>query len=369
VADVPVGVFLSGGLDSSTVAFFAQQSTEHQIKTFSIGFKDASFDESIYAREVATLLGTDHQEHIVGPDDLRNVIQTLPQVLDEPMADSSIIPTLLLSAFTRKEVKVALGGDGADELFWGYDTFFAHRLASWYEKIPKAAHVGIRALVSELPVSHRYMSFDFKAKKFLSGFDTEKSRRNTYWLSAFMPHELSSILNFEVDESIILASSDAYYGEDTHFYDSLQMEYMRGYLAEDILVKTDRAGMAFGLEVRAPFLDIDLVNFAMTLNQKYKIHNSSGKYILKQIMKGYLPDHIIERKKKGFNIPVGAWIQEELRDFFTETILNGPLSTSGLFKREGLAILLESHISGEHDHRKKLWSLLVLALWMKEWHE
>lgn len=368
VADVPVGVFLSGGLDSSTVAYFAQQSSGRQIKTFSIGFKDTSFDESVYAREVATFLGTDHHEYIVGPEDLLRVIKNIPHVLDEPMADSSIIPSLILSEFTSREVKVVLGGDGADELFFGYDTFFAHRLGNIYEKIPRFIHRAIGVIVGNLPVSHTYMSFDFKLKKFLSGFDTTKARRNTYWLSAFTPEELPRILNYAIDESRIFTHTDTLYSQSSNSWDGLQMDYVKGYLAEDILVKTDRAGMAHGLEVRAPFLDRTLVNFALTLPVHYKQHGRTGKYILKEVMKEHLPAHITERKKKGFNIPIGSWMRGELKELFKSTLLEGELVKSGLFKREGLAILLEAHIEGKADNRKKLWTLFVLAVWMKEWH-
>ncbi len=367
VADVPVGVFLSGGLDSSTVAYFAQRSSERQIKTFSIGFKDASFDESKYAREVALFLGTDHHEYVVGPEDLLRVIKRIPQVLDEPMADSSIIPSLILSEFTSREVKVVLGGDGADELFFGYDTFFAHQLGDTYENVPKSIHRAVEAIVKKLPVSHAYMSFDFKLKKFLSGFNTTKTRRNTYWLSAFTPEELPTLLNFEIQESSLFLSTDVLYEQGREFWDSLQMDYLKGYLAEDILVKTDRAGMAHGLEVRAPFLDLNLVNFALTLPVHDKLHGRTGKYILKEVMKTHLPAHIVSRKKKGFNIPIGSWIRDDLRELFTDTLLNGELVKSGLFKREGLAILLESHLKGTSDQRKKLWTLFTLALWMEEW--
>jgi asparagine synthase (glutamine-hydrolysing) len=368
VADVPVGVFLSGGLDSSTVAYFAQKETEHRVKTFSIGFEDASFDESTYAREVAKFLDTEHHERIVGPQDLLAVVGQLPKVLDEPMADSSIIPTMLLSELTSSEVKVALGGDGADELFWGYGTFFAHRIGGWYEKVPGPALRAMGAFAQALPVSHTYMSFDFKLKKFVSGFNTERARRNTRWLSAFAPEELQPLLTYTVDMSTLLYPSDRWYGERQQFWDSLQTEYLRGYLTEDILVKTDRAGMAHGLEVRAPFLDTDLVNFALTLSPTFKLHNGTGKYVLKEVMRKHLPRHIVMRSKKGFNMPIGSWIRNELKEVFTEVILDGRLVESGLFSREALAILLESHMSGRVDNRKKLWTLFVLAKWMEEWY-
>ena len=369
VADVPVGVFLSGGLDSSAIAYFAQKASSQKVQTFSIGFDDTSFDESTYAREVAQRLGTLHHEQIVTAHDLKKLIEKIPQVLDEPMADSSIIPTLILSEFTSGSVKVALGGDGADELFFGYDTFRAKTFADVYGYVPHVLQAGVRKLVEALPVSHRYMSFDFKAKKFLSGFDALSSRRNAYWLSAFTPAELSSILTFNVNEPDIFASVDTLYGTYSNVWDGLQMDYLKGYLTEEILVKTDRAGMANGLEVRAPFLDINLVHFALTLPVAYKQRGMTGKCLLKEVMKEHLPKNIISRKKKGFGIPIGAWIRTDLRDVFRATILDGALVASGLFKREGLAILLESHQNGAIDNRKKLWTLFVLALWMEKWHE
>ncbi len=368
VADVPVGVFLSGGLDSSAVSYFAQEVSAQQIKTFSIGFEDASFNESAYARDVARALGTDHHERIVGTADLLRVIEKIPDALDTPMADSSIVPTLLLSEFTSSLVKVALGGDGADELFYGYDTFFAHRIGEYYAHVPSTVRNGVAALVARLPVSHRYMSLDFKLKKFTAGFDTSASRRNTYWLSAFLPEELDAVLQFSIEKDTLLAPTDAWYRGDHAFWDMLSREYMEGYLVEDILMKVDRASMAYGLEVRAPFLDTRLVSFAHTLPYGYRRRGVQGKRVLKEAMRGRIPDHIIDRKKKGFNIPIGSWIRGPLKDFFAETILDGELTKSGLFKRAGLVILLESHLDGTRDNRKKLWTLLVLALWMKKWN-
>ncbi len=366
VADVPVGVFLSGGLDSSTIAYFAQKVSSKKVKTFSIGFEDSSFDERMYAKKVASELQTEHYEAVVGPKELEDVIPKIPFILDEPMADSSIIPTSLLSMFARTEVTVALGGDGADEVFFGYDTFRAHELGSLYERVPVSVKRGIERLAAQIPVSHSYMSFDFKVKKFLSGFRTTKERRNTYWLSAFLPEELPAILNFPLDTDITLSSTDQYYAHKP-FWDGLQYEYLRSYLADDILVKTDRASMAYGLEVRAPFLDLSVVDFGIHLKRTYKNSGMSGKYILKKMMDGLLPHDVIYRKKKGFNIPIGSWIKGDLSALFTHTILDGALVSSGLFKREGLAILLQSHIDGKVDNRKKLWSLFVLALWMEEW--
>lgn len=368
VADVPVGVFLSGGLDSSTIAYFAQKAAGTPVNTFSIGFTDLSFDESGYARAVAEHLGTKHHERIVGPRDLLSIIDHLPQILDEPMADSSIIPTAILSEFTKGEVKVVLGGDGADELFFGYDTFFAHRMGMWFEHLPTVFHQGMRSFAEMLPVSHAYMSFDFKVKKFLSGFDTTRARRNTYWLSACTPEEIRLLLTYPIDTDVLFHPSDRYYVVGETFWDALQREYVKGYLSEDILVKTDRAGMAHGLEVRAPFLDTHIVQFALTLDSSFKRKGRTGKYLLREAMRGKIPNTCIDRSKKGFNIPIGHWIRYELKDFFVERLLDGHLISSGLFNREQLAILLQAHLDGRADNRKKLWTLMTLELWMHTWY-
>lgn len=369
VADVPVGVFLSGGLDSSMVAYYAARTSKTRIKTFSVGFTDTAFDESKYAREVSHLLDTEHHEFKVEPNNLLAAVQDIPNVLDEPMADSSIIPSLLLSSFTKSHVTVALGGDGADELFLGYDTFFAHKIGMFYEHIPLAIHRMLNSIVSNLPVSHAYMSFDFKAKKFLSGFGHPPMLRNTLWMSAFTPSELQLIMHEVPTEEVLFTSALRSYTDGKNGWDNLVSDYLKGYLLEDILVKVDRASMFSGLEVRSPFLDLEVVKFALNLPVHYKLHGRKQKYILKELMRSKLPDHIINRTKHGFNMPIGSWIRSDLKEFFHDVLLNGALVRSGLFKREGLAILLESHIVGTVDNRKKLWSLLVLGLWMEKWYE
>lgn len=369
VADVPVGVFLSGGLDSSMVAYYAAHASKTRIKTFSVGFTDTAFDESEYAREVSRLLDTEHHEFKVEPKNLLAAVRDIPNVLDEPMADSSVIPSLLLSSFTKTHVTVALGGDGADELFLGYDTFFAHKVGMFYEHIPLAIHRTLKAIVAKLPVSHAYMSFDFKAKKFLSGFGYPPMLRNTLWMSAFAHNELRLIMHEVPTEEVLFTSVLGTYTDGKNGWDNLVSDYLKGYLLEDILVKVDRASMFSSLEVRSPFLDLEVVKFALNLPVHYKLHGRKQKYILKELMRNKLPDHIINRSKHGFNIPIGAWIRSDLKEFFHDMLLNGALVRSGLFKREGLVILLESHIVGAVDNRKKLWSLLVLALWMEKWYE
>ncbi len=211
------------------------------------------------------------------------------------------------------------------------------------------------------------MSFDFKLKKFLSGFEGPCSRRNAVWLSACTVADIETLLTYPVSEELLFAHIDALYSRRQSFWDSMTAEYLEGYLAGDILVKTDRASMAHSLEVRAPFLDTRIVDFALGLKPEYKYHGKTGKYILKRAMEGLLPHHILYRSKQGFNIPIGSWIKGAQRQLFEDVLLGGPLVASGLFKQKSLAILMESHVAGTVDNRKKLWSLFVLALWMEKW--
>jgi asparagine synthase (glutamine-hydrolysing) len=212
------------------------------------------------------------------------------------------------------------------------------------------------------------MSIDFKLKKFLSGFDVEKTHRNTLWLSAFTPTEVARVITFPVDETALFRDTDTDYHTRT-FPDGLQNDYLHGYLSEDILVKADRASMAASLEVRSPFLDVALIEFACTLDQSYKLRGRNGKYVLRTLMEPHLPKIATVRKKHGFNIPFGAWAKGPLYTYLRETLMGGSLVQSGLFDQNQLAILLESHKSGQIDNRKKIWALLVLELWMRRWYE
>jgi asparagine synthase (glutamine-hydrolysing) len=211
------------------------------------------------------------------------------------------------------------------------------------------------------------MSLDFKIKKFFEGYDAPLSRRNTYWLSAFTDAQLESVLVSPERDVSMHAHTDALYTHATSLHDAFHLDYLTGYLPHEVLVKTDRASMRHGLEVRAPFLSPHVVSFARALPHREKLRGRTGKYILKKMMEAYLPKHIVYRKKHGFAVPIGSWIRGKHRTLFTETLLHGPLVSSRLFKQKGIAILLDEHIEGTADHRKKLWTLFVLALWMKEW--
>jgi len=379
VSDVPLGIFLSGGLDSSTIAYYAVQantasSSKQKIKTFSIGFKESSFDESKYARQVARHLNTDHHEKILSVKDCLNLIPKIGELLDEPMADSSLVPTYLLSQFTREHVTVALGGDGGDELFCGYDTFLAERFARIYERIPEMIRGGIiKKIVQKIPTSHSNMSLDFKAKKFIAGFEGKPSYRNQRWLGAFDRSERQELFRSDIWKAVSVrnefADIDQYLMQaDSHdIFDELGLLYERMYMMDDILVKVDRASMMNSLEVRAPFLDTRVVDLANHLPTSFKFKGLTRKYVLKKLMEGKLPHEIIYRKKKGFGMPIAQWLGAELRPLVLDLLGAESLKQIGLFNSDYIAKLLTEHFSDNKDNRKQIWTLMMFVMWWRKW--
>jgi asparagine synthase (glutamine-hydrolysing) len=374
VADVPVGIFLSGGIDSSAVAYYAAKNNPGKVKTFSIGFKETSFDESTYARQVAKQLGTEHYEKILSISECLSIIPDIAKSLDEPMADASIVPTYLLSKFTREHVTVALGGDGGDELFAGYDTFLAHRFASLYGLIPEIIRDGfIKKLVNLLPSSGSNMSFDFRIKKFVNGFEKNMFKRNQRWLGAFDRSERQSLLSREVwnevKESDEFNDISRYLNEcdSGGSYDKLAYIYERMYMMDQVLVKVDRASMMNSLEVRAPFLDTRVVDLANHMPSDFKFKGLTRKYILKKLMEGKLPKEIIYRKKKGFGIPIAEWLRGDLKPLVLDYLGPESIRTMGLFDAQSIEKLLKDHFAGTHDNRKQIWTLLIFAMWYRRW--
>jgi asparagine synthase (glutamine-hydrolysing) len=374
ISDVPLGVFLSGGIDSSTVAALAQKEVSGKIKTFSIGFEDPSFDESRYATLASKYIGTEHHEQMMMPADLLNIVPTLPDILDEPMADASILPTYLLSKFTRGYVTVALGGDGGDELFAGYPTYLAHKLATQYDRYLGRLHPAINLFGNLLPVSDDNISFDFKVKKFLSGIGYPDGIRNSVWLGSFLFSENEKVLSEEIhgqfNRNQLVEEISLY--ERQYPYDDritrLQYLDLKLYFQESILVKVDRASMACSLEVRAPFLDHELVEFVMGLPSEWKLKGFTSKYILKKSMRHWLPDEIIQRKKKGFGVPIAKWVKMELKELFEDLLSSDRIRREGYLNPEYVTHLLQEHLVNKRDNRKQLWTLLVWELWVNRYH-
>ena len=372
-SDVPLGVFLSGGVDSSSVAAaLCELEPARNVHTFSIGFEDPSFDESPFARSVASHLGTDHHERSFS---VAQVYELLPEVaawLDEPFGDASILPTHLLSRFARSEVKVVLGGDGADELLAGYPTFEAERAAGLYRRLPRPAQALAEAAVGRLPVDHRNFSFDFKLKQFLRGAAEALPLAHQRWLGSFSGPELSRLLVASGDGSLLdveaehLALAGSLAPAEGPLDRSLAL-YQETYLPEDILTKVDRASMACGLEVRAPFLDADLVDSVLRLPAEFKYGRKQTKRLLKAAVSGRLPPSILNRPKKGFGIPVARWLRDELTPLVDRLLDPGRLDRQGLFNPQEVARRLHEHRAGVRDHRKPLWTLLMFQLWHDAW--
>ena len=354
ISDVPLGLFLSGGVDSSVIlGAVAEAMPAAQIKTFTIGFNEKSFDESSFARVVAEHFGTNHHEKILSLDSAGNLIRLVLSQLDEPLGDASILPTYLLCKFVRSHVTVALSGDGGDELFAGYDPFAALKMAKIYESIvPSFAHRGLRRLADLIPQSHKNMSFDFKVKRTLMGLSYPPQIRLPVWMAPLEPSDLNELMNEAIDPMEIYSEAAIAWEEceGLNITDKALTFFTRFYLQDDILTKVDRASMMNSLETRAVFLDNDLVDFCQRLPSHYKYHNGERKVLLKRVAARVLPKEIVERKKKGFGIPLAKWLK---------TIPSKP----PLDELPGLDTVyadhaFKSHRAGERDCRLFLWCWL-----------
>jgi asparagine synthase (glutamine-hydrolysing) len=369
-SDVPIGVFLSGGIDSSSVAAaLCEIESPRNVRTFSIGFEDPSFDESGHARTVARHLGTDHHERTFS---VKSAYELLPEVaawLDEPFGDASILPTHLLSRFAREQVKVILGGDGADELLAGYPTFKAEHAAGLFRRLPRPAQALAGAAVGRMPVNHDNFSLDFKLKQFLRGAAEPLPLAHQRWLGSFSGAEIDRLL---VDGDPIgverehLRRSDTLEGCNDPLSCSLAL-YQDTYLPEDILTKVDRASMACGLEVRAPFLDTELVDFIQAMPPSFKFGRNQTKRVLKRAAASRLPASILARPKKGFGIPVANWLRGPLAPLLGRLLDRDRLTRQGLFRPEEVDRRIAEHQSGHRDHRKPLWTLVMFQLWCDNW--
>ena len=368
VSDVPLGIFLSGGLDSSTVAALAAR--HGALETFSIGFAEKSFDESNYARQVAEHIGSRHHERIFRGEEMPDLVPQLPQILDEPLGDASILPTALLSAFARERVTVALGGDGGDELFAGYPMHRAHRVAKLARVAPPPIRSLTAAAAGKLPVKHTNFALPFKVLTFLKGAGAEPPLNHALWMSSFSPREQFELLT---PEAWLRA------GEGREAYRAVFEAWERSeeaqpiarathldavtYLPNDILMKVDRASMRVALEVRAPLLAREVVEFAFSVPDSFRMRGTNGKRLFKDAARPWLPAAIIDRPKKGFGIPVAAWINGPLRELVNDTLSAEALKRVGLFNPKYVQRMLRKHAAREADLRKPLWTLFVFELW------
>jgi len=371
VSDVPLGVFLSGGVDSSVVAAAMTRLRDPaSVETFSIGFDDQSFDESLFAGQVARHLGTKHRTQKLSPDAMRDVLPTIGGYLDEPLGDASIIPTHLLSAFTRQHVTVALGGDGGDELFLGYPTFQAELLARKLEgSSGRLVGRALGEVARRLPKRGGYFSLDFKLERLSIGLGYDAGRRHQRWMSSFLPERLPSVLRpmgFTPDDArgvdLIVDGFRSPPGVRDDM-DRLTAQYLELYLAGDVLVKVDRASMAHGLEVRAPLLDRGVVEMALATPWTEKLRAGRTKVLLKSLAERWLPTEIVHRKKQGFAVPIAAWLRGPLREWAGDELARDRLSKQGIFDPDLVTRMFDDHVAGRADHRKALWTLLAFQSW------
>ena len=373
VSDVPIGVLLSGGLDSSTIAAYMVKTYPGTVNSFSIKFEESSFDESYYARLAAQHLGTKHHELMLSSQMAVDLVPKVMDFLDEPFGDSSLIPTFLLSQFAREHVKVVLGGDGSDELFAGYPTLLAHRLIEYYERaVPWTVRTYLMPqILRRTPISFDNISFDFKLRRFLAGRGMPLQARHHRWLGSFFDEQKENLLQDWLKPVLrdTYAQAYAYARECDATMPLNQILYvdMKMYLEGDILYKVDRASMAASLEVRVPFLNRDMVQFATRLPLELKLHRFTGKYLLKKSVQHLLPAEIINRPKKGFNMPVAYWLNGALRELTLDMLSEARLQRQGLFNPPYVKQLLADHFNHRKDNRKELWTLLMFQMWHEKY--
>jgi asparagine synthase (glutamine-hydrolysing) len=371
MSEVPLGAFLSGGIDSSAVVALMSQESSEPVKTFSIGFEEQDFSELHHARRVAEHVGADHHEFIVRPDALE-VLPLLVEHYGEPYADSSAIPTYYVARETRKHVTVALNGDGGDESFAGYERYAAMRLAEKYHRIPAVLRDSlVQQAIGLIPSSETKRSRLRDVKRFIEAASLPKVERYLRWVSVFdteakqdlysanFLHETQSIRAADILSPWFARANGA------GIVDAALLADINTYLPNDLLVKVDIATMAVSLEARSPFLDHHLIEFAASLPEKFKLRGMTTKYLLKRMLKKLLPAENLDRRKMGFGVPIGHWFRGKLQPFLRETILSEKALNRGLFRPEAVSQLVDLHTRGQQDHSHRLWTLLMLELWFE----
>jgi len=359
VADVPVGVLLSGGVDSGALAALAAEESAEAVRTFSIGFEEASFDELASARAVAERYGTTHRELTLRPD-AALLLPALADAFDEPFADSSALPTFLVSKLAAEDVKVALSGEGGDELFAGYYTYVADLLA---ERVGGVAALA-RPLVERLPSSTRKASFDYKAKRFVGAAHLPPLERHHGWKEIFSPAERAELTGRQHGwDPVSLLRGRFAETEGHELLARLQDVDLGTYLVDDLLVKTDRASMAWSLEARVPFLDPIVANFAFSLPRSHRVRGFDKKRLLRRAVEPLLPHEVVHGRKRGFSIPAAAWLRGELEPFARETLSPETLRRQGVFEPAPVQSVLDDHVAGRGDRSRQLWGLLAFTLW------
>jgi asparagine synthase (glutamine-hydrolysing) len=364
VSDLPVGIWLSGGLDSSTILHYA---AAHQgpLQTYSVTFRGRSFDESRYIKEVSSHFGTRHTEFDLSATvDLVDAIERIAYYSDEPGADAGALPLWFLAQMTSRDVTVVLTGEGADELFGGYLTYKADRYCALAHRIPARLRQAALTFAMHLPVSDEKISFEYRLKRFLQGTLLSPEMAHVFWNGTFSEAEKQRLFLFA--DAGPLARVLAEMGEGGSLQRYLDFD-QRYYLPDDILYKVDRISMAHSLEVRPPFLDPRIVDFAAGLPERLKLRGSNSKYVLRRLMKDKLPPTVLQRPKIGFDVPIHEWLRGVLRPLLLDTLSQQAVLASGLFDWPAVKRLVKAHLERKANHGYHLWGLMVLLIWMKRW--
>lgn len=363
VADVPLGVFLSGGLDSSLLAAMAARCvpglTAFTVRVGEGRAGGAGFDETPHAADVAGQLGLRHRVVQLDDTDVADAADALAAGLSEPLADSSLLPSWLVCRAARGSMTVALGGDGADELFAGYPNFPAQRLAPLMRWLPQASGAALAAVAARLP-GGGYMALAFRLAQLGQGFGQDAARQSPYWMAPFGPAAMARLWAADVDQAGLRERAFAALGRHEGGVEGLMQGFLTGYLPDDILTKTDRAAMLNGMEVRAPFLDRAFAEYTMALPLRMKLRGRTGKWALKQVARRHLPERIVSRRKHGFGVPIGPLLRGVLRTRCEDTVLSRGNPAAGWFRRAELERLVAEHMAGTRDHGKRLWALHML---------
>jgi asparagine synthase (glutamine-hydrolysing) len=372
MSDVPLGAFLSGGIDSSAIVALMSELSTERVKTFSIGFEEQDFSEIEHARRIAQRFGTEHHEFVVKPDAME-VLPALVRHYGEPYADSSAIPTYYLSKMTRGHVTVALSGDGGDECFAGYERYAAMRMAEGYNQLPRIVKKGVlEPAIAALPQASATRSPYGRVRRLLGVMGQERTERYLKLICGFSEEMKSELYTREFRGRTAEASPLAYMqpwfsgNGELDIVDRVMMADTSNYLPNDLLVKVDIASMAVSLEARAPFLDHHVMEFAATLPARYKLRGLTTKYLLKRALRGLLPDETLKRRKMGFGVPISHWFRGELKGFLSETILSDTALGRGYFIPDVVRRLVDDHAGGRRDYAPQLWTLLMLELWHRE---
>jgi len=371
MSDVPLGAFLSGGIDSSTIVGYMSQNMSEPVQTFSIGFEDDTYDEVPFANAVAKHFNTNHHVEVLKPD-IASLVEQLVPHHDEPFADTSIIPTYLVSKLASQKVKVVLSGDGGDELFAGYDTYIAQKLDRYYGCLPSAVRQHVLPKFTEwLPPQPAKKGFVNKVKRMVEGGALDSLLQHTRWMMFLNSAEKDSLYRSDLQATLNDDLTAGYLGgyfEKANRFDKLaQQQYVdiKTYLADDILTKVDRMSMAVSIEARVPLLDYHIVEFAMNLPPHMKLNGSRTKSILRDAVKRLVPDLVLEKPKQGFSIPMKHWLRTSLKPMMLDLLSKDSLSHHGYFNHATVSKWTKEHLEGQANHSHRLWSLMVFEMWRR----